>query len=512
MKQKKGVVAAGHRTAAQAAAEILKEGGNAFDAAIAGLLSACVPEVVLASIGGGGFLMAHKADRGETVLYDFFAETPIAKRPESELNFYAIHADFGPATQEFHIGAGSTAVPGFVQGLFEVHDDLCRMPMKRLVEQAVIVAKEGVAMTDFHAYLFTIVAPILTASPGAKAYFAPNGELLKGRETYRNPEFAATLEELALEGPRLFTEGEIGQAIVAQSRDHGGHLTPDDLMAYQVVRRRALTWRHRGAEIALNPPPAASGPLIAFGLGLLERLQPDGVPPEPLELARIMAQTNRARSDAAEDLGALSSAPAIAEHFEALAGHAPAYRGTTHISVIDAEGNAAAASVSNGEGNGMMVGEFGFMLNNMLGEEDLNGGGFHSWQPATRLSSMMAPTLIRDEASGLTAMGSGGSNRIRTAILQVAVNLIERRLMLDQAVKAPRIHVEKSGRLSYEDGPWGELYDYEELAEVLKVFEDVEAWPERNLFFGGVHAARRHADGGLEGAGDPRRRGVAIVV
>lgn len=512
MRQKKGVVAAGHRTAAEAAAEILREGGNAFDAALAGLLSACVPEVVLASIGGGGFLMAHVADRRETILYDFFAETPGTKRPESELEFYAIHADFGLATQEFHIGAGASAVPGFVQGLFEVHDTLCRLPMTRLVEQAASAARDGVAMTDFHAYLFTIVSPILTASDSARAYFAPGGELLKGGEIYRNPEFAATLEGLAEEGPRLFTEGEIGQAIVAQSRDHGGHLTLDDLMAYRVVLRRPLTWRHRGAEIALNPAPAASGPLIAFGLGLLERLQPQGAPPEPLDLARIMAETNLARSNAAENLSELSGNTAIARHFEALANHAPAHRGTTHISVIDAEGNAAAASVSNGEGNGAMIGEFGFMLNNMLGEEDLNAGGFHKWQPSTRLSSMMAPTLIRDSRGGLTAMGSGGSNRIRTAILQVAVNLIERRLMLEQAVRAPRIHVEKGGKLSYEAGPWDDLYDDEELTAMLDAFDDVEAWPERNLFFGGVHAAMGQPDGTLEGAGDPRRCGVAIVV
>ena len=512
MRQKKGVVAAGHRTAAETAAEILKEGGNAFDAALAGLLSACVPEVVLASIGGGGFLMAHVADRNETILYDFFAETPGTKRPESELEFYGIHADFGPATQEFHIGAGASAVPGFVQGLFEVHDSLCRLPMSRLVEQAAAAARDGVPMTEFHAYLFTIVSPILLASEGARAYFAPNGELLTSGDIYRNTEFASTLEGLAEEGPRLFTEGEVGQAIVAQSNDHGGHLTLEDLKAYQVILRRPLTWRHRRAEIALNPAPAASGPLIAFGLGLLERLQPEGVPPEPLDLARIMAETNLARSNAAEDLNELSGSAAIARHFETLSNHAPAHRGTTHISVIDADGNAAAASVSNGEGNGAMVGNYGFMLNNMLGEEDLNAGGFHKWQPSTRLSSMMAPTLIRDPQGGLTAMGSGGSNRIRTAVLQVAVNLIDRHLMLDQAVKAPRIHVEKGGKLSYEDGPWGELYDYEELKLMLDVFDDVEAWPERNLFFGGVHTARRLPDGTLEGAGDPRRRGVRIVV
>ena len=511
MKKCKGVIAAGHRVTAAAAAEVLKDGGSAFDAALAGLLASSVPEVVLSSIGGGGFLMAYVAEYRETRLYDFFAQTPRQKRPENEIEFYGIHADFGPATQEFHIGAGSAAVPGFVQGLFQVHDDLCRLPMTRIVEPATRAARDGVTMTAFQAYLFTIIAPIFTASESAEACFAPKGDLLKGGETYRNSELAETLEGLGREGSRLFTEGEIARAIVDQAETQGGHLTMEDLKAYKVMVRRPLIWSHAGSQIALNPAPAASGPLIAFGLGLLERLKDDCSSPCALELAYVMAETNAVRAAEAADLSAITSGGVIARHLQALAGHPQMSRGTTHISVIDADGNAASASVSNGEGNGTMVGEFGFMLNNMLGEEDLNALGFHKWRPATRLSSMIAPTLIREANGAITAMGSGGSNRIRTAILQVAHNLTARRLDLEAAVRAPRIHVEKGGKLSYEAGPWGELYTDDELARLLGAFEDAEAWPERNLFFGGVHVARGRADA-FNGAGDPRRDGVAVVV
>jgi gamma-glutamyltranspeptidase/glutathione hydrolase len=191
----------------------------------------------------------------------------------------------------------------------------------------------------------------------------------------------------------------------------------------------------------------------------------------------------------------------------AAARHPAARRGTTHISVIDRDGKAAAASLSNGEGNGFIVGKLGFMLNNMLGEEDLTPEGLGRWREGVRLSSMMAPTIVAEKNGNITALGTGGSNRIRTAILQVAVNLLDRGMRLEDAVAAPRLHVEKSGDLSFEPG-----FSEAEETSLLRLAPDAHKWPEQNLFFGGVHTARRTAKGGVEGAGDPRRRGHAIVV
>ncbi len=504
--QPKGVVAAGHTVTAQAAAEILAEGGNAFDAALAGLAAACVPEVVLASIGGGGFLMAHVAARDETILYDFFADTPLSKGPLSDLDFRAIEADFGPATQEFHIGAGATATPGFVPGLYAVHGDLCTLPMERLLEPAIRTAREGVEMSAFHAYLFTVIAPILTASEAARALFAPGGRLLEAGETYRNPALADTLEALAREGEALFREGAVGKAIVAQSRELGGYLTQDDLARYRVARRKPLSWRFRESSIAFNPPPAASGALIALGLALAHKRADNGEGLDAAALAEIMAETNRARARLAGDR--VFDEAALSAHLAALEGATLASRGTTHISVIDAAGNAAAGTISNGEGNGLLVDDYGFMLNNMLGEEDLNPGGFHCWRPGTRLSSMMAPTLVRMDDGGLIALGSGGSNRIRTAILQVLLNLLAHGMALEEAVAAPRIHLEKCGTLSLE----GELEEGQKSHLIAAHGNNANVWPERNMFFGGVHAAARWPDGRLEGAGDPRRSGVVLLV
>ncbi len=188
----------------------------------------------------------------------------------------------------------------------------------------------------------------------------------------------------------------------------------------------------------------------------------------------------------------------------AAARHPAAVRGTTHISVIDSDGNVASTSLSNGEGSGYVVGDFGFMLNNMLGEEDVAPGGV--WREGTRLSSMMAPTIIMQTDGTATALGTGGSNRIRTAILQVTVNLLDRGMSLAEAVEAARLHVEKCGTLSFEAG----LSNAEQEA-LAGASPEAHVWPKRNLFFGGVHTARRHGDGSVEGAGDPRRAGVVVT-
>jgi gamma-glutamyltranspeptidase/glutathione hydrolase len=504
MTRPKGVVAAGHKLTAEAAAEILEDGGNAFDAAIAGMAMACVAEAVFASPGGGGFLMARDA-RGKTRLYDFFAETPLHKRNEDAASFFPIQADFGPTKQEFHIGLGSSATPGIAAGLFALHEELCRLPMRRLMAPAVGAARAGFPLTAFQAYLFTVIAPILTASPGVASIFAPNGALMRAGDTFRNPDLGEMLAWLAEDGARLFSDGDVGRAIVAQSEALGGHLRADDLKRYRTIRRAPLMWRHQGAEVALNPPPAASGALIAFGLGYLAALAEQGRPLDAFALMEAMAATNEARATHGEGLAERLANGALAPKMREAARHPQAHRGTTHISIIDAEGNAAAASLSNGEGNGYIVGKFGFMLNNMLGEEDLTPEGLGAWREGTRLSSMMAPTIITGRDGSVTALGTGGSNRIRTAILQVAINLIDRGMSLEDAVNAPRLHLEKCGTLSFEPG----LEDAERL---LAANPRAHAWPDINLFFGGVHSTRRQTDGTFEGAGDPRRSGVALPV
>lgn len=507
MSKGKSVVAGGHELTVAAAAEILQEGGNAFDATVAAMCMAFVAEAVFASPGGGGFLMARQAGRDSCKLFDFFVETPRARRKADEVSFFPINADFGPATQEFHIGLGSSATPGVAQGLFAMHEALGRLPMKRLVEPAVAAARRGFPLTTFQAYLFTVIAPILEESEGTRAIFAPGGKLMEAGEIFRNEGLGETLEWLAEDGARLFIDGDVGRAIVAQSRDRGGHLTADDLKRYRVALREPLVWRHGRASVALNPPPSAGGALIAFGLAYLAALGEAGSAIDAHALHAAMTATNEARTKHGEGLAERLAGGVLADEIRRAAQYPKAYRGTTHISVIDGEGNAAAISLSNGEGNGFIVGDHGFMLNNMLGEEDLACGELGAWREGVRLSSMMAPTIIMEPDGTVTALGTGGSNRIRTAILQVAINLLAHGMRLEDAVAAPRLHVERCGTTSFEPG-----FPEEVEAAFRALEEKARPWPAQNLFFGGVHAARWQERRGAEGAGDPRRQGVARVV
>jgi gamma-glutamyltranspeptidase/glutathione hydrolase len=197
----------------------------------------------------------------------------------------------------------------------------------------------------------------------------------------------------------------------------------------------------------------------------------------------------------------------MADYLAEVRGLAEKVGGTTHISVIDGAGNAAALSISNGEGNGHILPGTGIMGNNMLGEEDLNPNGFFRWRTNARITSMMAPSMALLPDGGTLALGSGGSNRIRSALLQVLLNTLSLGQPLAEAVTAPRIHYER-GLLNIEHGHRG---DTEEA--LTAAFENTQTWPDKNFFFGGVHAVTHHAaTAGFEAAGDRRRGGVALIV
>ncbi len=503
--QQKGAVAAGHELSAGAMAEILREGGNAFDAVIAGAFMACVAEPVLASPGGGGFCMVFDAAIGKTRLYDFFAQTPHKKKPACELQFFPITADFGTATQEFHIGAGSTAAPGFAQGLHLLHKTHASLPMRQLAAPAVGAAHGGVRISDFQACLSAIISPILLASPGAVKVFAPGGSLPAAGNIIKNPGLGETIEALADEGEALFVHGEIGRAILVQSAEQGGHLGLDDLVNYQVEQRPPLIRRYKGMELFLNPPPSSGGTLIALALELLAHMPDNNKQDFACNIALALDLGDMARRGASQCFENARGDEALTVCLKQAAKHKAAIRGTTHLSVIDREGNAAALTLSNGEGNGYMLGKYGFMMNNMLGEEDINPAGFHQWKSNKRLSSMMAPSLLRHNDGRLSALGSGGSNRIRSALVQVVARLAAGQ-PLAEAICAPRLHMEH-GHLDFED-----MFDAAQRAKLQNSFPDNRPWKQQNMFFGGVHAVSREPEGALSAAGDPRRSGAGCVL
>ena len=518
----RGIVAAGHPETAGSAVAVLREGGNAFDAALAGMCAATVVEPVLASLGGGGFLAARpSAGRlgGQSIVYDFFVQTPKRRRPRGEVDLRRVFADFGPAQQEFHIGMGAIATPGVVKGLFEAHRDLGRMPIRTIVEPAIGLARRGVPVNAVQAYALRVVRAIVEAGPATRALFASRerpGELIGEGEPLRLPDLAEALEILTIEGEDLFYRGEMGRLLTRDCAGAGGQLSAEDLRDYRVERRRPLEVQLERALVQLNPPPSMGGILVAFGLLLWRALGNlaggFGSSDHLARLVHIIRATGSARGEIGEGVLAGDSAndklldpTLIAKYHNEILSAPLVARGTTQISVIDAAGGAASLSVSSGEGSGYVLPGTGIVLNNMLGEADLSPGGLHGWPTDKRMASMMTPAIVLDAAGGVTALGSGGSKRIRTAMLQALLNLLAFDMRLEEAIAAPRLHVEDE-KLSLEPG-----FPETNVVSLARIFAGVERWPGKNMFFGGVHAVRRSGAGTLDGAGDERRGGVVGV-
>jgi len=515
-KKTRGTIAAGHQKTAQAGIEIFRLGGNAFDAAAAAILASFVTESALTSAAGGGFLLAH-TNTNENILFDFFTQTPRQKKINGKLDFYPVEIIYGDAAQEFHIGLGSIAVPGNIAGVFHVHKKLGRLPFKVIAEPAIQYARSGVKIEDFLYYCLTILKQIMTSSKEMYQVYMPNGALLQLGETFYMKDFANTLAYLAEKGPREFYEGEIAQHLVKDCQERGGYLTLEDLKNYQVIERNPLLINYRGNTFLTNPAPSSGGILIAFTLELLSKVDLAnigfGTPRHLQILAEAMRLTNEARKDKyntnlyqKEVDKIFLSADHVSQYQDQLTKVVNKLGSTTHISVIDDEGNAASVTTSHGEGSGYVIPGTGIMVNNMLGEEDLNPHGFHHWQENVRISSMMAPTIVLKNNQPEIVLGSGGSNRIRTAILQVISNIIDFKMPVDAAVNSPRVHWENNV-FNIEPG-----FSEEAIKAAIFASNKLVLWNNKNMFFGGVHTVLENSEGIIEGAGDNRRSGAIATI
>jgi gamma-glutamyltranspeptidase/glutathione hydrolase len=357
-------------------------------------------------------------------------------------------------------------------------------------------------------YLFKILDPLLASEPEGRAIFNPEGRALRAGEKVRFPDLGDLLERLGAEGPEFLYTGDVAAAVSDWILERGGLITREDLASYEVIEREPARAHYRGREVITNPPPSSGGILIAYALDMLERL---GRPADVRALVQVMDQANRARTE--EFLTSLHSEGYL-ERFlardaiESATSEVHSRLGsTTHIAVLDADGACASLTCSNGSSSGAIVPGTGVHLNNMLGEADLNPHGYHRHEPGRRIPSMMAPTVVLREGQPEVALGSAGSNRIRSAILQTIIGVVDHGMSASEAVDAPRVHFER-GVVDAEPG-----VDAGQLATLERDGWKVERWVERNLYFGGVQAvARDPQTGELSGGGDPRRGGASVLV
>jgi gamma-glutamyltranspeptidase / glutathione hydrolase len=487
--QTRPAVAAGHPVTVGAAVEVLHAGGNAFDAAVAAGFAASVAEPVLSSLGGGGFLLARTA-AGDEVLFDFFVDTPGRGVPEDvRPRTVPVTLAFGGTDQVFHVGHGSVAVPGCLAGYLHVHRRLGRLPLERVVAPAVRAATEGVTLGAAQVAVARLVDPILSRTPEARRRFHPGGAPLSEDAVVTDPVLGRLLEDVGAGRVTGFADPALAARIEEVSRADGGLLTAEDLAAYTVHEREPLVLGYRAARLTTNPPPSSGATLIGRALGALEAGGPIAALDTPDGLVRV-----------ADALAAMGRPP---ERFATGEPSPPtSTRGTTQVSVVDAHGNVASMTTSNGSGSGVHLGDTGVLANNICGEEDLLPVEAGRLPAGVRIGSMMAPSLLDRPGRAVTVLGSGGSERIRSALAQVVVRLVDEDRDLAAAVLAPRIHLDAAGTAQVEPG-----WDAAAVAALAEV-RATNVWAVSDLYFGGVHAVS--ADG--QHVGDPRRGGVSRTV
>ncbi len=497
-------VAASNELAAQAGVRLAGEGGGAVDAALAAVLVSMVCEPGICAAGGGAFVTVAPADGSPPVTVDGNVEMPGRGLPADHLGkgLREVTTSYGGGL-DMTVGHGSVATPGALAALALAHERYGQAPWREVVLPAYEAARDGFPMGASSAYYLGLVhESVFGWHPDSRAALhGPDGRVLEAGDTVRVAHLADSLLLIADEGVEAFYRGELARLIVADMAANDGILTAADLAAYTPLVRPALDV-HTGAwHLATNPPPAIGGTTLAAMLGLLDGRPLDDV----AALVAVQEAVLRFRFDVL-DVAAdrVSAARDLLDRVHTggeLAVRGPA--STVHVSAVDAAGGACAVTASAGYGSGVMTPGTGLWLNNCLGEPELNRQGMHALAPGERLPSNMAPTVGRSDDGAVLAIGSPGADRITTALLQVLA-AVGAGASLEEAIRHPRLHV----RIL----PGGDaLVEHEADLAVPDVGWPRREHPARAMYFGGVGAAMRRADGSLLAAGDPRRAAAVAV-
>jgi gamma-glutamyltranspeptidase/glutathione hydrolase len=487
----KGVISCGHPLTAKAAHEMLREGGNAFDAVTAACFMAPVAEPMLTTLAGGGIGMLRFSD-GDTTCVDFLTDFP-KKALDPPTEPVQAMAEFVGGSQEFFLGYGSIAVPGTLHGLLHVHKKYGSLELKKIIAPAAEHAQKGVVLNGPQAYICGVLKPFCFYTKEMRELFAPKGRMISEGEVFRNPKTADFLQMLGedTEGAMSFYYDCIGDTLEGKKST----LSLSDMRAYRVKEREPISTTYRGYGVQLPPPPSAGGMLISYALKLLERSDVGSLKHNCADhidlLIKTMKKSNSIRTK---------------EFFKGLFLEEDFWKkflknpigSTTHVSVIDEEGNAAGISSSNGETSGIVINNTGIILNNFAAEPDLMQYR-ELYRPGERITSMMSPTILSKGGELAAVLGTGGSNRIRSAILQVVSNLVDFKMSPKEAVLSSRAHIEDE---EVQLEPGFEASDVEQL----KSKYPLTVWSRKDYYFGGVHTVTPST-----AFGDPRRSGAVII-
>lgn len=498
---KYGNISTGSEEASLAAKEILRFGGNAFDAAVSAVFVSMTSEFSLTGAFGGGTLLGIK-DNKTPFVYDFFVNSPYKNNNKSE--FVNINVDFGETSQKFNIGKGSIATPGNLMGLMEIQRKYGKLDIKDVLQNAIYIANNGVKITSYQGYIISLIKPILEYDTSTNNLYLKNNKLIKEGDIFKNTAFGNFLSLLAKKGHNYFYNGN-GLNPILKSLDNKSNLTKNDFLNYKTYKRKAKSIDFKNHVVYTNSTPSHGGPLIIF---LLKLLKESKIKINNDNLIYAMNITSKARETACinpeleneinnifDDENFQEYLNEFKENNSKFSKPIDGFGSTTHVSVLDKQGNAASITTTNGEGCGHTIPEYGIMMNNMLGEEDLNPFGFHNWTTKRRLPTMLSPIIITKNNRPKFIFGSGGSNRIRSANIQVILNLLVHRMNLHDAISKPRLHLEGNT-----------LFHEPNTKFSIDKNINLKSFKSKSLFFGGVNAVSKKSS-----VSDERRGGHSII-
>lgn len=532
-----GMVVSQNALASEAGAQVLREGGNAIDAAVATAFALAVTHPTAGNIGGGGFLI-HRPAKGDAQTYDFREKAPAAAYPEMWLD-EAGNYDY----EKHHSSHLAVGVPGTVAGLYLAWQDGGTLPWARLVAPAIALARDGFTVTHGLARsLNTTGMRRFEPYPASVAQFTKDGTPYEAGDRLVQRDLAATLQRIAEAGPKGFYEGETADLLVKEMAANGGIITHDDLKAYEAVRRAPILGSYRGYEIIGMPPPSSGGvtmvqmlnvlegyDLSASGFGSARTLHlmteamrrgyanrarylgdPDFNPDMPLMELLSKDYADLLRGSIDESTASVSDPGSFTWGYESPE--------TTHFSVVDSARNAVSVTytLEYSYGSGIVVPGAGFLLNNEMGDfngkpgltdtRGLIGTPPNVAEPGKRMLSSMSPTIVAKDGALFMVTGSPGGRTIINTTLQTILNVVDHGMNAQAAVDAGRIHHQwLPDRISYEAQLFSpdtvkllEALGHETRAQSRQgVAEVIVVNPETGVLEGGVDG--RAPDGGAAG-------------